>query len=611
MQGCTDENTGCKVCYDPTTTETSNAITICREWCKAERLSAVGRHCNDITIVNNNIHAQLGVTSDASCINGGPRIGQNRQALHKAGTPSYNMFIDLNSSVEVVVGNYLASGRASARFGRISVVETAEGLVLDSLIMRVTNLNIEGEQFYNGQLELLDPVPISQGSFTIPIGTKVALQGNHNGKLITPEFTVSSPLSGFLDPNNGFFELTGKLASSTTEHSLTIHVAITGVFDDFDEDGIPDFRDNCPRVANPDQANSSGSSYGDACTLERILSMDHPLDWSSIGTTLTAGTPSVDPGTALIVNGGGYTSIISRPFSTSDFQRLFGEPTDSSRLSVYVRVPSDQPNPYWVGAMQAYISAPSANLYNAYLGQVELTEFPIDSFWKASFALPSQVLTMLGGDYNDVELKFALNVNQDVLPFSLDSVTFESGPEVPLSKEVAFSCPPSPDQPNGCPAGLVMNFEGDEWTTSQGSLQRIGTASSGFSALRYTGGGYSQIVSRTLGTAEMLEILPESGPATLLLDVMPGTSQPNPHWLGAIQLFVSAPDAGLNDVFLGQGELTGLPLEQYTTLSVTVSSGVIDTLRENTYFDARFKVIVNLPSNAPPLVIDHLRFGAL
>ena len=34
---------------------------------------------------------------------------------------------------------------------------------------------------------------------------------------------------------------------------------------DFDSDGIPDFRDNCPITVNPDQADADGDGLGDAC----------------------------------------------------------------------------------------------------------------------------------------------------------------------------------------------------------------------------------------------------------------------------------------------------------------------------------------------------------
>ncbi len=38
-----------------------------------------------------------------------------------------------------------------------------------------------------------------------------------------------------------------------------------GPNDDDDGDGVPNAIDNCPKVANPDQANDDGDAFGDAC----------------------------------------------------------------------------------------------------------------------------------------------------------------------------------------------------------------------------------------------------------------------------------------------------------------------------------------------------------
>ncbi len=46
---------------------------------------------------------------------------------------------------------------------------------------------------------------------------------------------------------------------------------------DRDHDGIPDFRDNCPDVYNPDQKDSDGNGVGDACDEPwKIFIRDHP-----------------------------------------------------------------------------------------------------------------------------------------------------------------------------------------------------------------------------------------------------------------------------------------------------------------------------------------------
>jgi len=52
-------------------------------------------------------------------------------------------------------------------------------------------------------------------------------------------------------------------------HLAVSQRALTG---DGDADGIPDTSDNCPQLANPDQANSNGVAPGDACELSLVLS---------------------------------------------------------------------------------------------------------------------------------------------------------------------------------------------------------------------------------------------------------------------------------------------------------------------------------------------------
>lgn len=603
---------GCKVCFDPNLIEDESPLDICVAWCKQERLTNVGVACGDVTRVNNNTDVHALIAEDNSCINGGESgIGQKSQKLVHSDEFGINMHVELNSSLSVDIANGQASGTATTRYGNVSLVESNGQVYLREMILAVTDLNIAGESFSKGQLELLEAVPINEGFFFIPMGTEVGIRGyDSDNDLVTAKFTVSSQLSGFLDIQNEDFELSGTLSSSTTEASIEIDINLIGKFDDMDGDGVADVNDNCPDIANASQQNSSGSVYGNACSTDRVLSMDHPQDWSSTSTTLSTAVPGVQGGSGLLVEGAGYMPIQSTLFSSISARRNLSTVEGPLILQVFVKVPSDHPNPYWVGDVQAYISSPSAQLNNVYLGIVSLTDFPVGSYWPARFQLPTEVITALADDHGDLSITFAFNTNQGAPNFVLDNASFEQGLGLPLSPENAFACPPvDPSEPSGCSAGMVLNFEGlSDWTANAGSIGMVPTASSGFSALSYTGGGYAEIQSRKLGSAELKEVLPAAGPGTLLLDVMPTDNQPNPSWVGAVQVYLQVPDLNMQNVYLGQVELTGLPQGIFSTVSMSVSETIMSALNEGVYFDARFKIVVNVPQAAPALVLDNIRF---
>jgi hypothetical protein len=61
---------------------------------------------------------------------------------------------------------------------------------------------------------------------------------------------------------------TGSWGYTSVDHAYAILVlqrSLGGAFIDTDGDGIPDERDNCPAVPNPDQKDSNGNGVGDAC----------------------------------------------------------------------------------------------------------------------------------------------------------------------------------------------------------------------------------------------------------------------------------------------------------------------------------------------------------
>ena len=122
-------------------------------------------------------------------------------------------------------------------------------------------------------------------------------------------------------------------------------------------------------------------------------------------------------------------------------------------------------------------------------------------------------------------------------------------------------------------------------------------------ALRVNASGFVSLDSPPFGTAQV----PAVG-SSMSLDVFVPDVQPNPGWLGDVQLFFSAPSAGLNNVSLGQSPLTGLPRGRFDTLVFSVPENVRTTLLGD-HPGAHFTITVNTPAGAQPLLLDNLRFS--
>lgn len=75
-----------------------------------------------------------------------------------------------------------------------------------------------------------------------------------------------TPTAGQTGDYTVFFDATDNGSPAVTERiRTTIHVAPTLPTADADGDGVPDASDNCPAVANPDQADGDFDGTGDAC----------------------------------------------------------------------------------------------------------------------------------------------------------------------------------------------------------------------------------------------------------------------------------------------------------------------------------------------------------
>jgi len=168
--------------------------------------------------------------------------------------------------------------------------------------------------------------------------------------------------------------------------------------------------------------------------------------------------------------------------------------------------------------------------------------------------------------------------------------------------EIQAAGNPPPDN------NAVFGFESaGSWstTTSGATLSQSSTHSQGSSSLSVrpsNSNGYTPIASVPLSTLNGVS-------PTLALDVMLPKYQPNPSWLGTVQIYLNSPSCSIHNQFLAQVELTGKPLNVWNTLNFPLNNTEVTDLLQAGYSDLVITVVLNVqvPTTGTYLV-DNLRF---
>lgn len=152
----------------------------------------------------------------------------------------------------------------------------------------------------------------------------------------------------------------------------------------------------------------------------------------------------------------------------------------------------------------------------------------------------------------------------------------------------------------------TLGFEyTSKWTITSGSgtLARNTTnKTQGSASITFGGNNYREITSAAMSTSQIV-----NETSKLAVDLYIGSTQPNPSWIGQVQVFANSANAGLNRVSLGAVNLTGKPFNTFSTLQFTVPSTVLSKLR-GSYSDFKFIIALNTNANSGPYYIDNLRF---
>jgi hypothetical protein len=276
---------------------------------------------------------------------------------------------------------------------------------IDRFQANLGNVTVSGNQVQNVVVRNVNPIVLTgapdpdSGAQTVPAGNvSLALQGLVNG---VPSFFVTSNSDPWIaNLTGGNFSLRGPLNLQVTDangHQVAVSMNVNVA-------GTP--------------ATAQQQSCAALSPIARLFGFEDPLSWSATNATLSLVTSPVTQGCgALGISGSGYLPINGASFATSNV-------SPNNALSVDLFIPSNQPNQFYLGALQMYLSCPSGNVFNQYIGQVELTGKPQNQFSTLRFPLPSATLSTLHQPLNDCAFSFALNVNQTNRTWILDNLRF-------------------------------------------------------------------------------------------------------------------------------------------------------------------------------------------
>jgi hypothetical protein len=138
------------------------------------------------------------------------------------------------------------------------------------------------------------PVPVTAGSNHVTIDLVLFMQAEASAEIRPPGQAASSTVGvdfpnslviGNLTGSNGTALPPGIYIHSNT--SGTVYANTLPATADLDGDGVPNGVDNCPLVANADQANLDGDGFGDACDRCQDIDADGFGDPGFAGNTCT------------------------------------------------------------------------------------------------------------------------------------------------------------------------------------------------------------------------------------------------------------------------------------------------------------------------------------
>jgi hypothetical protein len=149
----------------------------------------------------------------------------------------------------------------------------------------------------------------------------------------------------------------------------------------------------------------------------------------------------------------------------------------------------------------------------------------------------------------------------------------------------------------------VLGFESPAyWSTTAGALASVSSPiTQGAAALQVSGIGYATLRSTAVSSRDV------AVGSKLAFDMLL-PSQENGSWYGQAQVYLNSPTRGVYDAFIGSVNLSGLPLETYQTLTLTLPAQTVTNLEAGAFDDLTVKIVLDLPSGSGRHLLDNFRF---
>ncbi len=168
----------------------------------------------------------------------------------------------------------------------------------------------------------------------------------------------------------------------------------------------------CSGAAGADETSVASAEFA-LTAQESAFGFESLSSWSASAGVLASSSVHSQGSASLSVTNFGYSELVSAPLGT-----LSGV---TPQLSISVRPPQ---TPGW-GTFQIFVTSPSLNLTNAWVGQASLQNLPANQFSEVVVDVPASIQQALSKSYSDLRVKLVLNVPYANSAWLLDDLHFK------------------------------------------------------------------------------------------------------------------------------------------------------------------------------------------